>query len=816
VIRKITSGGTASTLAGPAAGGTPYNAGATGTTDSTTSGNVRFNAPHGLAIDAAGTYLYVADTGNSRIRRVTLSNGTTTTFAGRNDTTVTGATAVGTRDGSGAGSTGTAFPLFNAPQDLAIDSSGNLYVADTGNSRIRRIVISSQVVTTWAGPNTGTLTTGDRDGTGAGTAGSNPLFSGPQAIAVDGSGNVYLADTANNKIRRITSAAVVTTFSGPAAGTTTSGDLTLLDGRFNGPAGITADGAGDLYVADTGNNKIRQVVIVTGAVTTAWGPATGTTTAGSTNSATPGSVRFNAPQGIAMDVASGSVYVADTGSSTIRVLPTSGTSTTLAGSPGATGDVDATGATARFDLPGGVAFNPSGSCDRPAATLRVTVTPVAVPDNETPRAANVVQTCGVTWADHAGDLDWTPANYVSTGATDYAPTTLCNPLANDHGRDSTGSQIDTALLDYTLSFAPGQTSFTNNCSSGVYPTTTVGCFGMAADGTWSFTPPTNWSGAVRVNYGATGAGGDSSRTIMTLHVVPLAVDDSVTGASGDTVAGHPASALAGDVLAGTISSGAGTGGADAGTGLSFVAWGAQTVTPGGGSSPTPVGTLSLNGNGTYSYTPDGGWWGTISVPYTIKDSTGQTATATLTITVTPLVTIVIEKMGVSASQWVDMAGSEWAVYTDSSLSPGSRIAAGDLASVGTGRWTVSWLNAGVDYWIVETKAMTGFELLAAPVAFHLAADGTLSLASGATSCPSPTDLGASIPACIVPAAGVDPARIVIRDMTSVVLPKAGGSGTEGFVWTGLGLLAAAGLLGLAILAVRRRRTGRHARYQDLI
>jgi hypothetical protein len=150
---------------------------------------------------------------------------------------------VGSADGTGVAA------RFNYPFGVAVDGAGNIYVADNESCTIRKIT-SAGVVTTLAG--TAGLY-GSADGTGAAAK-----FYGPKGIAVDGTGNLYVADTGNNTIRKITPAGVVTTVAG-SAGSTGSADGTGAAARFNGPEGIALDGAGNLYVADMLNNAIRKI-----------------------------------------------------------------------------------------------------------------------------------------------------------------------------------------------------------------------------------------------------------------------------------------------------------------------------------------------------------------------------------------------------------------------------------------------------------------------------------------------------------------------------------------------------------------------------
>jgi mucin-19 len=283
-IRKITPAGLISTVAG---NGTTTFADGTGT-------NATFNQPTGVAIDSSGN-IYVADRSNNRIRKIT-SAGVVTTFAG---------SSAGSANGTGTNAT------FNAPRGVTVDSEGNVYVADGGNNCIRKITPEG-VVTTLAGGTSGSL-----NGTG-----TNARFWNPQGVAVDSSGNIYVADRSNNRIRKITSAGVVTTLAGNTVGYQ---DGTGTNALFNQPYGITVDSAGTVYVADTLNYRIRKITSG-GVVTTLAGSGTATFADGTGTNAS-----FNTPQGIAVD-SSGNVYVGDTNNDLIRKITPTGLVTTLAGS----------------------------------------------------------------------------------------------------------------------------------------------------------------------------------------------------------------------------------------------------------------------------------------------------------------------------------------------------------------------------------------------------------------------------------------------------------------------------------------------------
>jgi sugar lactone lactonase YvrE len=320
-IRKITSAGEVSTLAG--------SAGTMGF-DNGTGSAARFWYPTGVTVDGSGTLFVTHATG---IRKIT-SDGVVTTFAGSLNST--GA-------GNGTGSEAS----FDSPAGLSVDGAGNLFVAEPYWHSIRKVT-SATVVTTFAG----TLATYGMEGKMDGE-GSAAQFSLPFGIAIDGSGNAYVADTFNGLIRKITRAGVVTTVAGNG---TTSG---AADGfgtaaQFSYPSSVAVDAAGALYVADTSNHTIRK--IVGGVVSTFAGLAGNSGSEDGTGSA----ARFNLPNGVAVD-SSGNLYVSDSGNYTIRKITSDGVVSTLAGGVGESGNVDAAGTAARFASPFGVAVDAGGT-----------------------------------------------------------------------------------------------------------------------------------------------------------------------------------------------------------------------------------------------------------------------------------------------------------------------------------------------------------------------------------------------------------------------------------------------------------------------
>jgi len=332
-IRKITKDGVVTTLAG--------SPGWAGTNDGTGSA-ARFNMPAGVAVDSAGN-VFVSEDGNYTIRKVT-SQGVVTTFAGK-------AGSSGTNDGTGNAA------RFFRPRGLTVDNVGNIYVADSGNNTVRKIT-GGAVVTTLAGwPGS----SGTNDGVGSGAR-----FSNPQGVAVDSAGTLYVAEYANHTLRKVTSEGVVTTLAGwPGSNGTNDGVGSAAQSTY--PRAVALDATGNMYVADYGNDTIRQVTSG-GAVTTFAGSAGNSGAADGTG----GAAQFRAPSGLAVD-SDGKLFVADSFNYTIREVTSAGVVTTLAGLAPSRGTNDATGTAARFNYPVAVAVDGKGTVyvgDMENATIR--------------------------------------------------------------------------------------------------------------------------------------------------------------------------------------------------------------------------------------------------------------------------------------------------------------------------------------------------------------------------------------------------------------------------------------------------------------
>lgn len=294
------------------------------------SGTQHFN-PKSVAVDAAGR-IYFADAKNQVICRIEPS-GTVSIIAGEPGT-------CGSRDGKGC------YARFRYPRGIATDAAGNIYVADTCNNTIRRITPGG-VVTTLAGL---AGTAGSADGTAF-----YARFNYPTGVAVDHQGKIYVADLYNCTIRKVTADGTVTTIAGLAEiSGSTDGRGALA--RFRFPMSVAVDDSGNIYVADLLNNAIRKVT-PTGMVIT-WA-GTMSYTPGNADGMGKGA-RFNHPSGVAVDKA-GNIYVADSCNDTIRRISPDQAVTTLAGLAGQSGFADGTGNTVRFWHPTNLAVDCPGN-----------------------------------------------------------------------------------------------------------------------------------------------------------------------------------------------------------------------------------------------------------------------------------------------------------------------------------------------------------------------------------------------------------------------------------------------------------------------
>ena len=325
VIREVNTHGVISTVAGNGTAGYSGDGGQATAAE--------LNTPTGIALDAAGD-IFIADSSNNVIREVNGSTGVITTFAGN-----------GTAGYSGDHGQATAAEL-KKPSAVAIDSAGDVYIADTANNVIREVNGSTRVITTIAGDGTAGYS-GDH---GQATAAD---LSGPTGIAVSSTGNIFIADTINNVVREV-SGGVITTVAGDGVAGYSGDNGAATTAALSGPTGIAIDSSGNLDIADTGNNVIRRVA--GGVITTVVGDGT----AGySGDGGQAIAAELAVPGGLAVNSA-GDIFVADTLNAVIREV-SGGVINTVAGNGFASYSGDGGQATAaELDQPAGVVVNAAG------------------------------------------------------------------------------------------------------------------------------------------------------------------------------------------------------------------------------------------------------------------------------------------------------------------------------------------------------------------------------------------------------------------------------------------------------------------------
>ena len=267
----------------------------------------QFEEPNSVAVDSSGN-LYFPDAVNDRVRVVSPS-GVINTIAGPGE----GEADFATR-GDGGPST---LAWLNTPNGVALDSSGNLYIADSANGRVRKV--DSGVITTVAGTRT-------RGYSGDGGQATAAQFEFPDRVVVDSSGNLYISDSSDARIRKVDSAGVITTVAGTGTGGYSGDGGQATAAQINNPEGMAVDSSGNLYIADTTNNRIRKVD-TSGVITTVAGNGS-YGYSGDGGQAT--AARLRRPEGVAVD-SSGNLYIADSRSHRIRMVDTSGVITTVAG-----------------------------------------------------------------------------------------------------------------------------------------------------------------------------------------------------------------------------------------------------------------------------------------------------------------------------------------------------------------------------------------------------------------------------------------------------------------------------------------------------
>ncbi len=475
-VRKV-SGEVITTVAG---NGLPGYSG-----DNGPATNAQLSYPYGVSVDAAGN-LYIADSNNYRIRKV--ANGVITTVAGN-----------GTTGFSGDNGPATSAQL--QPWGVAVDSAGSVYIADAQNNRIRKV--TNGVIITVAG--NGTPGFGGDNGPA-----TNAALYRPNGVAVDSAGNLYIADTFNNRVRKV-SGGVIATVAGNGTPGIGGGDGGLAtSATLYYPSGVAIDSAGDLYIADTESGRIRKVA--NGVITTVAG-----------GSAASSGDYLSFPRGVAVDSA-GNLYIADTNNHSIRKV-SNGVMTTVAGNGTAwfSGD-SGPAASAQLAYPGGVAVDSAGN--------------LYIADTSNSRIRKVSNGAIVTVAGNAGygfSGDGGPA----TSAQLYSPRGLAvDSAGNVFIADSSNGRI--RVLTPTgppCTYSVSLTTWQAPASGG---SLTVG-IQTAASCTWAVTGSPGW---MTVSGASSGAGSASVALVVFPNNSGATLSASVLVAGVSVTVTQPAAAMA--------------------------------------------------------------------------------------------------------------------------------------------------------------------------------------------------------------------------------------------------------------------------------
>ena len=575
VIREVSAAtGTITTVAGDGTAGYSGDNGAATAAE--------LDGPVGVAVDGVGN-LYIADVQNNRIREVNAGTGIITTVAGDGGAIFSG-------DGGPATSAELSFPY-----GVAVDAAGNLYIADNSNQRIREVSAATGFITTVAGKATPGYS-GD-----GGAATSAELFS-PYGVAVDGAGNLYIADVLNNRIREINAGSgIITTVAGNGTSGFSGDGGAATSAELHEPFGVVVDAAGDLYITDTGNYRIRKVSAGTGIITTVAGNGT-LGYSGDGGSAT--SAELSSAYGIALD-SLGNLYIADVFNNRIReVEVTTSPILTFA-------TATQVGSTNSTDGPQSVTVSNIGNA------------PLTLPTPTT--GMNPSLAAGFTW-DSSGTC---PQVSASSAAGTLASGTSCT-LAVDFAPTTVGTNSGSLLLTDNNLNAPAPSYATQSI--------TLSGTGLPA------TPPITWATPAAITYGTalTAAQLDATASVPgTFAYTPIAGTVLPPGSQTLSVTFTPNDTTDYTTTTATVT-------LTVNQVKPTITW----ATPAAITAGTPLGTAQLDATaaslaGTFLYNPAAGTVlpagsQTLSVTFTPTDTTHYTtATSTVTLTVTAAPTPVV-------------------------------------------------------------------------------------------------------------------------------------------------------------------------------
>jgi hypothetical protein len=426
--------------------------------------------PSSIALDSQGN-LYIAETAGHVVRKVSFT-GNITTIAG-----------TGTQGFDGDGGPAIS-ALLDSPQGLAVDTK-SLYIADSHNHRVRKVDFPSGTITTIAG-NSSTGASGD------GGPASNATLELPMALTLDGQGNLYIADARSHRIRMIDTGGMITTVAGSGEQGFSGDGASATASLFDSPGGLAVDATGNVYISDTHNNRIRKIDHVSGIITTLAGNGTLGYTG---DSGASQAAKLALPRGLSLDQ-QGNIYITDSANHRVRRIDGStGTITTIAGdgTQGFAGD-GGSPASASFDSPHAVAISPTGA--------------ESIADTGNARIRQIVN----------GTLQ----TVAGLGSTTPGNLTLSGPSVVSYG---------TGLLTATLatSSATGNITFLDSYRGSSGTVSTVGLSANAAVLDTSTLPVGQHS--ITATYGGDQAHGSAKSSVFALTITPIALQATTVPAT---------------------------------------------------------------------------------------------------------------------------------------------------------------------------------------------------------------------------------------------------------------------------------------------